>query len=643
MLRPVHAWALAVPAPIPPELAVAAERLGVSNRLLGVLAARGIVDPGALESFLGDPLMALHDPALLPDAVIFRTRLERARKLAERVMVYGDFDADGLTALAVMVLALRAWGLDVEPYVPSRFTDGHGLSIAAVDRAVETGCAVIVTVDCGSSSATEIAAAASRGIDVLVTDHHRVPERRPGGAALVNPQRPGSAYPDTRLTGAGIAFKLAQLLLDDGVPEHRAAWLDLADLATIGTVADVAPLQGENRAIARLGLARVRQGPRAGIAALLQVAGIAPDRMDAESIAFAIAPRLNAAGRIGEVTLAARLLLASDAGEAGSLAAQLEEANRSRRDLTAAALAEARDVVGEPGDAPAVVVAGPWPVGLIGLVAGRLADSHRRPVVVFSTESDPWRGSARSPDGGLDLARAFAACERHFLRFGGHPEAAGCDLRPGAVDEFRSDFLELAARAPAAVAEPPLHVDLAVQALEVDYALFRELELLEPAGTGNPVPRMAVLGATVTRVRPTSGGHVQMTVSKGREVLDVIAFGRPDLAGTVAAGDRVDIVARLASRRFGGYESLQLELVDVGTAGQWQPAASAPAGAAAVRPAGVAGAAGFVAAANGVAAHMRATNTDTHATDVPTGTAADGRATGWTPAGLAAAPGKTAP
>jgi single-stranded-DNA-specific exonuclease len=383
----------------------------------------------------------------------------------------------------------------------------------------------------------------------------------------------------------------------------------------------------------------VRRGPRPGIAALLQVAGIAPDRMDAESIAFAIAPRLNAAGRIGEVTLAARLLLASDAGEAASLAAQLEEANRSRRDLTAAALAEARDVVGEPGDAPAVVVAGPWPVGLIGLVAGRLADSHRRPVVVFSTETDPWRGSARSPGGGLDLARAFAACERHFLRFGGHPEAAGCDLRPGAVDEFRSDFLALAALAPAAGAEPPLQVDLAVQALEVDYALFRELELLEPAGTGNPVPRVAVLGATVTRVRPASGGHLQMTVSKGREVLDVIAFGRSDLAGAVNPGDRVDIVARLASRRFGGYESLQLELVDIATAGHWQPGPSASERVAAARRPGAAGATDVAAVvAAGHAASMSTTNIDARVTDVAG--AAAGPADRWSPAGLTAAPGK---
>jgi len=572
MLRPTRAWALAAPSPISSELASAADRLGVSRRLLGVLAARGCARPEDLESFLGDPVAALHDPSLLPDAPIFRMRLERARERGDRVMVYGDFDADGLTGLAVMVLALRAWGLAVEPYVPSRFADGHGLSVGAVDRAQATGCAVVVTVDCGTSSPDEIAQAAGCGIDVLVTDHHHVPDRPPGATALVNARRPDSRYPDPRLTGAGVAFKLAQLLLEDGSSAGRARWLDLADLATIGTVADVAPLLGENRAIARLGLERLRRSARPGLAALIRVAALPPDRIDAESVAYSIAPRLNAAGRIGEVTLAARLLLATDASEADELAGQLEEANRTRRDLTAVALAEAREVVGDPGESPAVVVAGPWPVGLIGLVAGRLADAHRRPVVVFSTDTEPWRGSARAPSGGLDLARAFGSCERHFVRYGGHPEAAGCDLRPGAVDAFRADFQALAAQGPSVVAQPSLPIDLVVRVLDVDYTLFHELERLEPVGSGNPPACVAVLGATVTRVRPVSNGHVQMTVAKGREVLDVIAFGRADLAGAVRAGDRVDIVANIGSRQFGGFESLQLELMDVATAGAWTAA-----------------------------------------------------------------------
>jgi single-stranded-DNA-specific exonuclease len=533
---------------------------------LGLLAARGCAQPEALEAFLGEPHAALHDPGLLPDAAVFRERLERARDRGERVLVYGDFDADGLTALAVMVLALRGFGLAVEPYVPSRLTDGHGLSVPAVERAVATRCSVIVTVDCGTSSATEIALAAERGMDVLVTDHHHVPERAPGGVALMNPQRADSRYPDRRLTGAGIALKAAQLLLDER-PEGRQAWLALTDLAAIGTISDVAPLVGENRSIVRLGLEQIRTRPRAGLKALLAAAGIAPERVDAETVAYTIAPRLNAAGRVGEVTLAARLLLAGDAAEAADLATELESANRTRRDLVAAALVEARAVVGDPGQTPAVVVAGPWPVGLIGLVAGRLAEEHRRPAVVFSTSTEPWRGSARSPAGALDLAQAFAATARHFVRYGGHPEAAGCDMLPDRLEPFREEFLGLAAGAPGVESEPALRIDLAVPASEVDYALYRDLERLQPFGAGNPAPQLGVVGATVTRVKPVANGHLQLTVSKGREVVDVIAFGRADLADRVAPGDRLDMVARLASRTYGGFESLQLELLDAASAG----------------------------------------------------------------------------
>jgi single-stranded-DNA-specific exonuclease len=545
---------------VPPELAEAADRLGVSRRLAEVLVARGCTAPADLEAFVGAPLDGLHDPARLPDANVLRARLAAGRAQGERVMVFGDFDADGLSGLAILVLALRAFGVDVEPYVPSRFTEGHGLSVAAVDRAVESGCGVIVTVDCGTSSPDEIALAASRRIDVIVTDHHHVPERDPGALALVNPHRPDAAYPDTRLTGAGVAFKVAELLLG------RADALGLADLATIGTIADVAPLLGENRAIVRLGLDLLRSEPRPGLAALMAAAGIAASRVDADAIAYDIAPRLNAAGRIGEAGLAARLLLAADPADAGALAAQLEEANRTRRDLTASAVAEARDAVGDPGDAPAIIVAGAWPVGLVGLVAARLAEDHGRPVVVFSTLADPWRGSARSGGGTLDLARAFGACAPHMARFGGHAAAAGCDLPPHRFEAFRADFLALAAQAAPSPGRE-LRVDMAVPVADVGYSLYRELAVLEPVGPGNPAPQVAVLGAAVTRARAVSNGHGQLTISKGREVLDVIAFGRADLADVVTAGDRVDLVARLASRTYGGYESLQLELLDVAPSG----------------------------------------------------------------------------
>jgi single-stranded-DNA-specific exonuclease len=563
-LRPRYRWLLRSGAPPDAALLEAARRHALSDRLVELLAAR---DHAAsdLAALLGPPERALHDPALLPDADALRVRIAEAQARRDGILVFGDFDADGLTGLAILTLALRRLGLDVEPYVPSRADEGHGLSVRAVERALADGRRLIVTVDCGVSSAAEIALAADAGVDVIVTDHHHVPAELPPAVAVVDPHRPDSRYPDSRLAGSGVAFKVAQLLLREE-PDGPEAALELAELAVIGTVADVAPVLGENRAIARLGLARLRESPRPGIAALLRSARLDPARVDLETVAFALAPRLNAVGRVGEALAAARLLLTEDPAEAEQLAAELEQANLARRELMQAALVDARVAAERDADAPAVVVAGDWPIGVIGLVAGRLAEERGRPAVVFATGALPWRGSARSA-GGFDLAGSFEQLSDLFDRFGGHAQAAGCSLREGSLAIFTSRFMALASSLPAPDPTPILLLDLALTAPEVDYRLHRELLTLEPTGPGHPTPLVGVAGLVVTRVRPTTGDHTQLTLRKGIEVLDGIAFERGDLAESLSEGDELDVVARLASRTFGGYESLQLELRDVGPAG----------------------------------------------------------------------------
>jgi single-stranded-DNA-specific exonuclease len=491
-------------------------------------------------------------------------------------MVFGDFDADGLDGLAILVIALRRFGVDVEPYVPSRLEEGHGLSLAAIDAAAAAGRTVIVTVDCGTSSGREIAAAATRGIDVIVTDHHRVPPELPPAYAVVNPHRPDSRYPDPRLAGSGVAFKVAQLLLDD-VPGGSAAALELADLATLGTVADVAPIVGENRAIARLGLERLRTVPRPGIAALLERARVAPAAVDLDTIAFALAPRLNAAGRVGEALEAARLLLATTPEEAAVHAEALETANQTRRDLTTTAVAEARALVAADPDRPASIVRGPWPVGIVGLVAARLAEDRARPAVVGADLGDTIRASCRS-DGSVDLGAALEACADLFMRHGGHAGAAGFELATGRWPEFVERFEAIAATAVPPDPRAVLRIDLALPALAVDYRLYRDLGGLAPYGPGNPEPLVAVLGLTVTRVRLAADDHTSLTLRRDRDVLDGIAFGRADIAALVQEGDRIDVVARLASRTFGGFESLQLEIRDAAPSGSHPEAAAILAG-----------------------------------------------------------------
>ena len=415
-------------------------------------------------------------------------------------MVFGDFDADGLDGLAILVLALRRYGLAVDPYVPSRLDEGHGLSLAAVEAAARSG---VVPhrhgrhrVELGRRDRAWRHPAASTSSSPTITASRR---SCPPAVAIVNPHRADSRYPDARLAGSGVAFKVAQLILRDE-PGGIAAALDLADLATIGTVADVAPIVGENRAIARLGLEQMRHRPRPGVAALLERARVDAKDMDLDTIAFALAPRLNAAGRVGEALEAARLLLAEDAEAAAVHAEALETANKSRRDLMATAVAEARALVAAEPDRPATIVQGPWPVGIVGLVAARLAEDRSRPAIVGAELGDTIRASCRS-DGTVDLGAALESCADLFTRYGGHAGAAGFELPadrwPAFVARFEAIALASAPSDPRAV----LAIDLALPALGVDYGLYRELAALAPYGPGNPQPLVAVLGLTVTRVR----------------------------------------------------------------------------------------------------------------------------------------------
>jgi len=606
-----------------PSVAVdaACERLaverGISPRMVALLSTRGVATAPDLARFLAPAEEGLHDPWLLPDAGAALSRVALARERGERVLVYGDFDADGLTGLSILVLALRSLGFDVVPYVPERLRDGHGLSVLAIERAAAERRSLIVTADCGTSSPNEIDLAKSRGIDVLVTDHHHASTWPAGAVAVVNPMREDSRYPERGLTGSGVAWKFAHLLVaelggaaDAATPRGSVPVVlpqtvrELADLALIGTVADVAPITGENRSIARLGLEQLRSGSRPGLAALLDRAGLARDRLSLDNIGFAIAPRLNAAGRVGEAARAARLLLAADPAEAAALADEIEQANLDRREVTRRALIEARHEagLGPPLDsatglestgaiggvgadsrsgldatAPelpaAFVLRGDWPVGIIGLIAGRLAEDFGRPAIVATTldaESGTLRASCRS-GAGVNLAEALIDCSDLLIRHGGHSAAAGFDIEAARWPEFEARFLRIAAEKVAAPVPAELTVDLVVPADDVDYDLLREIGLLDPCGVGNPTPNLAVTGFTVVRARAANGGHTQLVLRRSRDVIDGVAFRRPDLAGMLKEGDRIDVLARAGSRNFGGFESIQLEIVDVAGQGD-QPA-----------------------------------------------------------------------
>ena len=567
MIQSRYRWRLPILPDVDPGLRAAADDRGIHPRVTQILAARGVADAAGLADFLGPPAAGLGDPRLLPDAERVVDRIRRARAVGEGVLVFGDFDADGLTGQAIMVRALRILGIDAVPHVPSRLVEGHGLSVRAVERAKAEGRGLIITVDCGSSSPDEVDLARAAGVDVIVTDHHHVPARPLAAVAFVNPHRHDSVYPDARLAGSGVAFTVARLLLGELTGDADAA-LGLADLATIGTVADLAPVVGENRSIARIGLAAMREAPRPGIAALLERAGVRPEAVDLETVAFQIAPRLNAAGRVGEADDAARLLLADDVAAAAGAADLLEAANRLRREMLRDATAEAQAALeADPARAAAaaILLDGPWSPGIVGLIAARLAEERGRPAIVAARLDGVLRASCRS-SGTLDLAATLGACSDLLIRHGGHAGAAGFEIDAERWEAFRERFIGLAEAAGPADPRRELALDLTLRGPELDFPLITGLAALEPTGPGNPVPVIGVLGMTVTRARAASGGHTQLTLRRDHDVVDAIAFGRADLATAVREGDRVDVAARVRIRRFGGYESMQLEIRDIASA-----------------------------------------------------------------------------
>ena len=559
-----HRWVFPDPIRLDPGFRAVAREMGLGTFATAVLARRGVDDVAQLASFLGPAEAALHNPRLLPDAAALVDRIRVAQTGSERVMVFGDFDADGLTGLAQLVLALRRLGLDVLPYVPSRLEEGHGLSMASVETAAAEGVELIMTVDTGSTSVAEVDAARERGIDVIITDHHHLPEVLPAAVALVNPHRDDSAYPNPSLSGSGVAFTVARLLLGELLGSEAEA-LELADLATIGTVSDVVPMLGENRAIARLGLQRIRTSARPGIAALLAHARVEAAVADLETVGFVLAPRLNAAGRVGEALDAANLLLSGTAEQAEALATSLEAANTTRRDLMRVAIAEARTALCLPDPAQAPGQAslfpecaagrrasslpvgppprrcwsrGPWSMGIIGLVAGRLADETGQPGDrrhACSTMSI--RASCRG-DGRVNLAehaRRLRRPARPAMADTPRPRASSC--RWANWDAFVDRVLAIAGLVGPEDPRPTLAGRPgAARSGYVDYNLYRDLARLAPCGPGNAVPLVAVLGLTVARVRAANGGHTQLVLRRERDVLDGIAFGRADLADQPVRG-----------------------------------------------------------------------------------------------------------
>ena len=540
------------PADVPSAHRLALERLtGLPAPLCELLHRRGFLADEDTERFLHPHLDHLPPPGLLPDMDAATGRIRRALARGERILVHGDYDVDGMTGTAVLTGALRDLGGEPIPFVPHRMRDGYDLGSAGIEVAAARRATLIVTTDCGISAHDAVREAAARGIDVIVTDHHRPGPTLPDAVAVVNPGRSDHEYPYRGLAGVGVAFKLVQeLFAGQGLEEGRLN--RYLDLVALGTIADQAPLTGENRVLARFGLRVLHRTRRVGLRALMREAGVGRwAAVRATDLAFRVAPRLNSAGRMGDAADGLRLLLTEDPDEADRLARRIELHNEDRREADRTILREARELLAETYD-PArdrivVLWREGWHPGVLGIAASRLVDELHRPVALISVDGDRGRGSARSVRD-FHLFRALESCADVFERFGGHAMAAGFDVRRDRLGALRARLSEVALEwlDPTGL-EPELPIDLDIRLADLDAHFLRGFSRLEPFGAEHRMPVLLARGVELRSPRTvgTTAAHLRCALADGGDRLEAIGFGLGSGPAQVTGRDRFDVVFEL--------------------------------------------------------------------------------------------------
>jgi len=543
-----------------------ARELNVPPLMARLLVQRGIEDAEAGNRFLHPRLSDLHDPYQMAGMRPAVERLRRAIALNERILIYGDYDVDGAMAVVVLLTALRSLGAQVEAYIPHRLTDGYGMRVPVVERASAEGIRVVISVDTGIREHAVIARAQELGVDCVVTDHHLPEDRLPPACAILNPRRDDCAYPEKSLAGVGVAFKLAQALLEGGISEPVLR--SYLKLVAIGTIADVVPLLGENRIIAHFGLAGLREPSQAGLGALMEVAGLAGQAVTANDVAFRIAPRLNAAGRMEDAAEVIELMVTSEGERARAIAARLDLLNRERQRTEDEILREITDRMAQHPEILSrysLVFAGEaWHRGVIGIVAQRVVERAYRPTLVVGIEDGVGVGSGRSIRG-FHLLDALTSLSGLFERFGGHAQAAGFALPAGRIAELEARFEE---RARAALRpedlEPTQHIDGELSLQEVDWKLLEEVQRLEPFGSGNPKPVFAARKVRLAAPpRVLKEKHLKLRVTQGGEAFDALAWRQAGRSRELESGRSLDLAFTLDANVYQGVSSLQLILRDL--------------------------------------------------------------------------------
>lgn len=551
--------------PLDKERAAAfAQTYGVPFFLAMLMNIRGLDDAAHLREFLGEG-EPLSDPFLLKDMDKAAARITRAVDNMEKIAVYGDYDADGVTSTAMLYSYLETRGADVIFYIPQREGEGYGMNIGAVEYLKEQGVSLIVTVDNGISSVQEVARANELGIDVVVTDHHRPQEILPDAVAVVDAYRPDDTSPYKHFSGVGIAFKLL-MALEDGAGDVEDLLEAYSDLAAIGTIGDIVPLTGENRTLIRAGLERLSQSDRPGVQALLENAGIAGKALTSTNVAFTLVPRINATGRMGAPERAVRLLISGYEEEAEVLSEEIcadnEERRRVEAEIAEAAFADI-EAKGYMKDRVVVVDGENWHHGVIGIVASRVTERCGKPCMIISRGETEAKGSGRSIEG-FSLFEAICACGDLLIKFGGHPMAAGITLKPENIEAFRKRINQYAAEHFPQMPTQTVTLDCKLNPAALSVSMAQNLTQLEPFGNGNPQPVFGLFNTELSNVTPVGGGgHLRLTLEKNGAVITAMRFNTKPEELPYRIGDKIDLAVQLEAREFRGQPSLTVIVRDM--------------------------------------------------------------------------------
>lgn len=560
---------------VPPELV---EKFPEIDRiLLQLLFSRGITDKATIDRFLEpDYARDVHDPFAFRDMRKAVLRIEEALRKDERIVVYGDYDADGVCASAVMTETLKALGGIFDVYIPFRETEGYGMNVAAVEKIADEGAKLVITVDCGTTNIAEVARARELGIDVIITDHHDEPPMLPKPFAFINPVLRAEIYPFRRLAAAGVAFKLATALLRHTaygkslnripLPIGWEKWL--LDLVAVSTVSDMVPILGENRILVRYGLDVLQKARRVGLRELFKTMRTPLERADEETLAFQVGPRLNAAGRMGHASTAYELLVTEDVAEAAKLSQGLSSANSERQRLTEKTVQDALAQIGEhPTKLFLSAIGDTWMVGILGLVASRIVDRYHRPTMIFSRSNGRVVASGRSPEG-FDITAALVRVKEHLDRFGGHPQACGLTVKPGADLGALLASLEAIAEKSLKGSDlrPVLPIDAEIVLEDISWKLVEDVERLAPFGVDAERPKFLSRGLRIIAVDTVGkdGKHLKLHVNHATSAIHkTIGFSLGDWSEVLRPGDTVDVVFEVGVNEWNGNREIELKIVDL--------------------------------------------------------------------------------